>query len=243
VIKNQVHLGDCLDIMKFIPDKSVDMVLCDLPYGVTRNKWDSVIPLPELWIQYNRIVKENGVLCLTGMGLFTAQLQLSNPKNFKYKICWIKNETGNFLNANKMPLRKHEDICIFYKAKPTYNPIFSEGKPYKALQKADRLGSNYSFLNNDIMREYEGKRFPSDVITFGRPTAKEKTHGKHPTQKPLALGQYLVKTYTNLGDVVLDNTCGVGSFLVAAKMEGRQYIGIEMNAEYHSIALKRLDEL
>jgi site-specific DNA-methyltransferase (adenine-specific) len=237
---NKIHLGDCLEVMSLIPDASIDMVLCDLPYGMTANKWDSVIDLNDLWKQYERILKPNGVVILTSMGAFTGAVISSNLKKFKYKMIWIKKKAVNFLNAKKAPLRKHEDICVFYKKNPTYNSVFSEGTPYVANNSS--RSSNYGHMKGGIGVN-TGYRYPTDILEFAHPSNKEKIHGKHPTQKPLALAQYLIKTYTNEGDTVLDNACGGGSFLVAAKMEGRNFIGIEKDSHYHEIACKRLEDV
>jgi site-specific DNA-methyltransferase (adenine-specific) len=206
------------------------MILCDLPYGTTQNKWDSLIPLERLWSQYQRIIKLNGAIVLTAQGLFTAQLLLSNQKLFKYKIVWTKSKPTNFLNAKKQPLRKHEDICIFYKNQPVYNPQMTYGEPYnKGFRKNQLTGSYGDFGTVEV--KSEGQRYPTDVIYFK--TAESEGQVYHPTQKPVELGRYLIRTFTNSGDVVMDNACGSGSFLVAAALEGRQYIGIEKNQEVY----------
>lgn len=220
------------------------MVLCDLPYGTTQNKWDSVIALDNLWEQYERIIKDNGVIALTGQGVFTAKLILSNEKLFKYKVVWIKSKPTNFLNAKIQPLRKHEDICIFYKGRPTYNPQMTAGEAYdKGFRKDQVTGSYGDFKPRHV--KSSGQRYPSDVVMYesdshfdtGNPaetavyfkTAESEGEVYHPTQKPVALGRYLIRTYTNPGDIVLDNACGSGSFLVSALLEDRKFIGIEKN--------------
>jgi site-specific DNA-methyltransferase (adenine-specific) len=225
---NTVVEGDCLTVMKQIPDKSVDMVLCDLPYGSTQNKWDSVIPLDQLWLHYERIIKDNGAIVLTSQGVFTAKLILSNPKLFKYKIVWVKSKPTNFLNAKKQPLRKHEDICIFYKNQPSYSPQMSKGEPYNKGFRKDQLTGSYGDFGSVEVKS-EGQRYPTDVVYFK--TSESEGEVFHPTQKPVELGRYLINTFTKQGDVVLDNTCGSGSFLVAAVLEERQFIGIEKNQE------------
>ena len=241
---NKVIQGDCLEVMKKMPAKSVHLVLCDLPYGTTQNKWDSVIPLDKLWEQYDRILKDNGTVALTGQGVFTAKLILSNEKNFKYKIVWIKSKPTNFLNAKIQPLRKHEDICIFYKKQPTYNPQMTPGDPYdKGFRKDQHTGSYGDFKPHHV--KSGGERYPMDVVLYDLngvdilpepyqtaiyvKTAEAEGVVYHPTQKPIELGRYLIRTYTNPGDIVLDNACGSGSFLVSALMEGRKFIGIEKN--------------
>lgn len=227
-IINNVYEGDCLEIMKQLPDNSIDMVLCDLPYGTTQNKWDSVIPLDELWKQYRRVVKDNGAIVLTSQGMFTAELMLSNPSMFKYKWVWEKSKSTNFLNAKKQPLRKHEDVCVFYKKQPIYHPQMIEGEPYdKGVRKNQLSGSYGDFLPVHV--QSDGKRYPTDIIYFKTAESEGKVY--HPTQKPIELGRYFVRTYTEPGAVVLDNTSGSGSFLVAALLEGRNFIGIEKNED------------
>lgn len=228
--------GDCLELMKDIPDKSVDMILCDLPYGTTRNKWDLIIPLNELWKQYQRVIKNNGAIVLFGGEPFTSHLILSNLSDFKYRLTWKKDGYTNFLNAKKQPLRQIEDICVFYKEQPTYNPQFREGKPYK--QRSGIPKGNYDVPHcQRVQTINEGKRYPTDCVEFGK---VKKT--VHPTQKPVALLEYLVKTYTNEGDVVLDNCMGSGSTGVACVNTGRNFIGIELNNNYFEIAKQRIEE-
>ena len=231
-IQNTLFEGDCLEIMKQFPDNSIDMVLCDLPYGTTQNKWDTVINFDDLWQQYNRIVKPNGAIVLTGQGLFTAKLILSNEKYFKYKIVWEKSKPTNFLNAKKQPLRKHEDICVFYRKQPTYNPQMTEGKQYNKGIRKDKLTGSYGNFK-PVLRTSDGERYPVDIVYFK--TAESKPYGQvvHPTQKPVELGRYLIKTYSNEGDLILDNSFGSGSFLLAAALENRKFCGIELNQNTH----------
>lgn len=238
---NKIIQGDCLEVMKDIPDKSIDMILCDLPYGTTQNKWDSVIPLGHLWKEYERIIKTNGVIALTSHGVFTAQLIMSNTVLFKYKLTWVKSKATNFLNSKKQPLRKHEDVCIFYRNKsyqPTYNPQMSEGEPYNRGYRKNQLTGSYGEFNSTEIKS-EGKRYPSDVIYFK--TAESEGKVFHPTQKPVALFEYLIKTYTNEGDLVLDNCAGSGTTGVACKNTNRNYILIEKEPEYIEIINKRLN--
>lgn len=235
---NKVIEGDCLEVMKGIPSKSIDMVLCDLPYGTTQNKWDSVIPLDLLWKEYRRIVKDNGVVVLTSQGIFTAKLILSNEKWFKYKLVWEKSKATNFLNAKKQPLRKHEDICVFYKKQPVYNPQMTDGDPYdKGIRKNQLTGSYGDF--NPVHVVSDGKRYPTDVIYFKTAESEGKVY--HSTQKPVELGRYLIRTYTNEGAVVLDNACGSGSFLVSAILENRNFIGIEKNEDVELYKNEKVD--
>ena len=230
--------GDCLELMKDIPDKSIDMILCDLPYGTTQNKWDSVIPLEPLWEQYKRIIKDNGVIVLTSQGIFTAKLILSNEKWFKYKWVWEKSKATNFLNAKKQPLRKHEDICVFYNKQPKYNPQMTEGEPYdKGIRKNQLTGSYGEF--NPVHVKSEGKRYPTDVVYFKTAESEGKVY--HSTQKPVALLEYLIKTYTNEGELVLDNCMGSGSTGVACLNTNRKFIGIELDENYFNIAKERIE--
>lgn len=236
--ENQIIEDDCLEVMSDLPSKSVDMILCDLPYGTTQNHWDSVIPLNQLWQHYERIIKDKGVIALTGQGLFTASLILSNPKLFKYKITWVKSKPTNFLNAKKQPLRKHEDICIFYKSQPAYNPQMTYGEPYnKGFRKDQFTGSYGDFKTVEV--KSNGERYPTDVVYFK--TAESEGEVFHPTQKPVELGRYIIRTFTKQGDIVLDNTCGSGSFLVSAVLEGRKFIGIEKNQEVYLFKKKKID--
>jgi site-specific DNA-methyltransferase (adenine-specific)/modification methylase len=223
---NNVVQGDTIAKMKELPDSSVDLLLVDLPYGTTQNKWDSVIPLPDLWEQYHRIVKENGAMIFTASGMFTAKLILSNPKEYKYNYTWIKSKATNFLNAKRQPLRKHEDILVFYRKQPTYNPQMTSGSAYSKGIRKDQITGSYGDFKPVLVKS-KGKRYPVDVLYFKTAEAEGKV--VHPTQKPVALGRYLIRTFSNPGDVVLDNTSGSGSFLVAALQEGRNFIGIEKN--------------
>lgn len=237
-VLNNVIQGDCLKVMSQMPKGCVDMILCDLPYGTTQNKWDSVIQLDQLWEEYKRVVKPNGAIVLTSLGLFTAQLMLSQPKLFKYRWIWQKSKATNFLNAKKQPLRKFEDICVFYRKQPTYHPQMVEGEPYdKGIRKNQLSGSYGDFQPAHV--HSNGLRYPTDILYFK--TAESEGDVWHPTQKPVELGRYLIRTYTNPGDVVLDNTCGSGSFLVAALKEGRNFIGIEKNENVALFKAKKID--
>lgn len=239
-IRNALFEGDCLEVFKQFPDASIDMVLCDLPYGTTQNKWDSVIDLESLWREYHRIVKPNGAIVLTSQGIFTAKLMLSNEKCFKYKLAWEKSKPTNFLNAKIQPLRKHEDVCVFYRKQPTYNPQMSEGLPYDKGVRKDQLSGSYGdFLPRHV--KSDGGRYPTDVVYFK--TAESEGTVWHPTQKPVDLARYLIRTYTNPGDLVLDNSFGSGSFLVAAALEGREFCGIEKNEDVHLFKKHAIDYL
>ena len=231
--------GDCLELMKDIPDKSIDMILCDLPFGTTQNEWDKAIPFEPLWRGYNRIIKDNGVIVLFGQGLFTAELACSNKEMFRYRLVWEKTKAGGFLNARRMPLQAHEDISVFYKKLPTHNPQMEAGKPYvkRAVTngdggcygKFDRVGQTN--INN-------GTRFPRSVLRF----SNDNHNSIHKTQKPINLLEYLIKTYTNEGDIVLDNCMGSGSTGIACLNTNRDFVGMELNEEYFSVAKTRIEE-
>lgn len=226
--------GDCLELMKQVPDKSIDLILCDLPYGTTQNKWDTIIPFDKLWEQYNRIIKDNGAILLFSQMPFGANLIMSNPKMFRYEWVWEKENSTGFLNAKKMPLKKHENILVFYKHLPTYNPQMREGfKPYYNVR-VNPWSSNYGDYKATTTINDDGTRYPIDIIKFNR------DKGLHPTQKPVALLEYLIKTYTNEGDTVLDNCMGSGSTGVACKNTNREFIGMELDEKYFKVACERL---
>lgn len=236
----EIYKGDCLEVMKRLDDESADMILCDLPYGTTQNKWDSVIPLDALWREYRRIIKPKGVIALTSQGIFTARLILSNENWFRYKFVWVKSKPTNFLNARRQPLRQHEDICIFYGSQPNYRPVMSKSEPYdKGTRKAQYTGSYGDF--RPVQVKSDGERYPTDTLYCK--TAESEAGGRvwHPTQKPVALARYLIRMFTGEGDVVLDNAFGSGSFLVAAALESRRFIGIEKNEEVHLFKETRID--
>lgn len=240
----KLYQGDCLEVMKDIPDKSVDMILCDLPYQKTHNSWDIMIPFEFLWKQYERITTDTATICLFGQDTFTAKLMLSNEKLHRYNIIWDKVLTGGFLNAKKQPLRCHEDICIFYKKFGTYNPQMTEGAVCHS--KGNAAGKrNSEVLNNNNYSDFtvveaskDGLKYPKSIISFSRP---HPSIAVHPTQKPVDLLQYLIKTYTNEGDTVLDNCMGSGSTGVAAKILNRNFIGIELEEKYFKIAEERIN--
>ena len=244
-MKQEIWMGDCLELMQRIPNCSVDMVLCDLPYGTTKCKWDIVIPLDKLWAQYKRVCKDNTAILLFAQTPFDKVLGCSNLEMLKYEWIWEKTQATGFFNAKKMPMKAHENILVFYSAIPTYNPQKTSGhKPMNNYtKKANVLNKTqlYGKVTQDISGGGDTERFPRTVQTFSSDKQKTKLDGTiHPTQKPVALCEYLIKTYTNEGDLVLDNTCGSGSTLVAAKNTNRQFIGIEKEQEYYNICLKRL---
>ena len=243
-MKNEIILGDCLEIMNKIESNSINLVLCDLPYGVTsQNKWDVIIPFAPLWEQYNRIIKDNGAMIFTATEPFASMLISSNIKDFRYDLIWVKNKSTGFLNSKKMPLRAHERILVFYKSLPTYNPQKTTGhKPANSYTKHTSDRTNYGKTKLGISGGGQTDRYPTSVIKINvhNNDSKDKYH---PTQKPVELMEYLIKTYTNKGDIVLDNCCGSGSTLIAAKILERQFIGIEKEENYYNVCLERMSKL
>lgn len=235
--------GDCLERMKEIPDGSVDMVLTDPPYGTTKCKWDTIIPLEPMWEQLKRIIKPNGAIVMTASQPFTSVLVCSNLKMFKYDWVWKKPKGTGHLNAKKQPMRDKEDVVVFYNKQPTYNPQMTSGIPYKDKAGKDHAAStsiteSYGKYTNK-REDNGGWRYPKQIQEFG--VVERGTI--HPTQKPVALMEYLIKTYTNEGETVLDFTMGSGTTGVAAKKLGRSFIGIELDQEYFEIARKRIQEV
>lgn len=237
---NRIYQMNCLDGMKLIPNGSVDMILCDLPYGTTRNKWDSVIDLDKMWEQYKRIIKDNGAIVLTAQSPFDKVLGASNLKMLKYEWIWEKNRGTGHLNAKKMPMKNHENILVFYKKPPTYNPQMREGEPYQRLNCSKNAlnKGNYGKTKDSHDTISDGKRYPLTVLEF---PVVERTI--HPTQKPVDLFEYLIKTYTNEGEIILDNCMGSGTTAVAAILTNRKYIGFETEREYIELTNKRLEEI
>ena len=232
-----LRCGDCLEIMKQIPDKSIDMILCDLPYGITACKWDMIIPLDKMWEGVNRIIKDHGSVLLFGCEPFSSKLRMSNMENYRYDWIWKKNKSTQYLNANKIPLNNYEIISVFYKKLPTSKPVFSYGKVYSNFHKAGDSGDCYGKVKCS-QRKNISTRYPTRIIEFDVDTIKARFH---PTQKPVPLLEYLIKTYTQENDTVLDFTMGSGSTGVACKYTNRNFIGIELNKEYFNIAKKRIE--
>lgn len=230
---DNVILGDCLEVMKDIPDKRIDMILCDLPYGTTRNKWDSIISLDLLWEQYKRIIKENGAIVLTAQTPFDKVLGASNISILKYEWIWHKTRATGFLNSKSAPMKAHENILVFYKRPPTYNPQGLIQKLVPTIRKGRNNGTNYGKSDKDAIQGFEN--YPITVLPF-----HSEGNILHPTQKPIALMEYLIKTYTNEGDLVLDNCAGSGTTLLAAKNLNRRFIGIEKEQKYFDIIKERL---
>lgn len=232
-----LYQGDCLEIMPTLASGSVDLVLCDLPYGTTRNKWDSVLPLSVLWDEYQRIVKKDRAIVLNAAQPFTSQLVMSADAIFRQELIWHKNIASNFLNANRYHLNVHESILIFAFGHCPYYPQEKPGKPYVAKRQGTDVGTNYDQKNTTRTDTVNtGTRKPRTVLAFDRET------GLHPTQKPVALMEYLIRTYTNPGDVVLDNCMGSGTTGVASVNTGRRFIGIEKDPNYFAIAQRRISE-
>lgn len=240
--------GDCLELMKLIPDACIDLILCDLPYetlnrGNTNAAWDRKIPLDMLWEQYERIIKDNGAIILFAQGMFTSELMKSNPRLWRYNLVWDKVLSGGFLNARKMPLRSHEDICVFYRKPPKYNPQMTEGRPLHGRGTAYR---NKTLTNNcygslgstDSSGEGCTQKYPTSILRFPKPHPSTTVH---PTQKPVELLEWLIRTYTDQGDLVLDNTMGSGSTGVACVRTGRRFVGMELNHGFFDIAKMRIE--
>ena len=238
----KLYKGDCLELMKAIPSGSVDAIICDLPYGTTQNKWDSAPPLNLIWEQYKRIIKDNGAIILFAQTPFDKVLGASNLPMLKYEWVWRKSRPTGHLNANKMPMKAHENILVFYKKPPTFNKQMTIGKPNHvkdgSIRKSKATNNNYGHFENVVQKATELKN-PVTVIEFSQ---QDPNKIEHPTQKPIELMEYLVKTYTNEGDVVLDNTMGSGTTGVACVNTIRKFIGIEMDENYFNIASKRIKE-
>lgn len=244
---DKIYQGDCLELIKQLPDKSIDCIICDPPYEVLNKnnkdaQWDRIIPFNELWQQYERVAKDDAAIILFAQGMFTARLMMSNPKLWRYNLIWQKGgRCSGFLNAKKMPLREHEDIVVFYRKQPTYNPQMTKCLPHernhsRGRQQGEQTNRCYGEFGRaeDIMTDL---KYPKSILNFNRPHPQI-----HPTQKPVALIQYLIKTYSNENDLILDNCVGSGTTAVAAIKEKRHFIGMELNKEYYDIACKRVKE-
>jgi len=239
VIKNGIfYLGDCLEIMKEIPDKSVDMIMCDLPYGTTGCKWDIIIPFEPLWKEYKRITKDNSAIVLTASQPFTSALIMSNIKMFKYELIWDKDRPSGFALCNKRPMPQHENILIFYNNQPTYNPQMTIGKPSANGWNKTKENSSQPNLPA-IKKTYTDKKFPKTIIYKKKNGASTYLH---PTQKPVDLFEYLIKTYSNEGDLILDNCAGSGTTAVACERSKRRWICIEKEKEYYELATERVKQ-
>lgn len=235
--------GDCLEVMPNIPDKSIDMILCDLPYGTTACKWDTIIPFDPLWAQYKRIIKDNGAIVLTASQPFTSALVMSNPDMFRYEWIWNKNTPTGFLNAKNAPLKQHESICVFSFGKHIYNPqmVLKEYKGFRSNENHSKGKLPDGIYGNNLKKSGNRSdyRYPKTIIEYQAMSGHNA--GEHPTQKPVALFEYLIKTYTNEGDTVLDNCAGSGTTAIACIKTKRQYILIEKEKKYIEIANRRID--
>jgi len=239
-----VWLGDCLELMKNIPDQSIDMVLCDLPYSVTnRQTWDVIIPFEPLWEQYLRITKSNAAMVFTAVEPFRTKLIASNMSIFRYDLIWVKNKVTGFLNAKKQPLRKHESVLVFYRNPPTYNPQKTTGhKPVNSFTHHEGAATlTYGKTKWGIKGGGQTDRYPTSILNF--PVVNNGKNKNHPSEKPVALMEYLIRTYTNEGNLVLDNCAGSGSTLEAAYNLNRRFIGIEKEQKYYDIIVKRLGKI
>lgn len=229
-------LGDCLELLPTIEENSVDMILTDLPYGTTACKWDSIIPLDEMWRQFNRVCKEDGAMVFTAQQPFTTTLAASNLNNLRYEWIWEKSQGTNPMNAKIMPLKSHENILVFYRKKPIYNPQMEKGTPYGGFSSdTAKIGEVYGSAKSKHRDNPEGTRYPKTILRH------KQEKGFHPTQKPVTLMEYMIKTYTNEGDTVLDATMGSGTTGVACVNTDRKFIGIEMDQEYYDIAMGRMN--
>lgn len=245
---NKIYLGDCLELMPQIESGSIDMILCDLPYGTTACKWDTIIPFEPLWEQYERIIKLNGAILLFSSQPFTTALINSNRKLFKYEYVWVKNNCTNLVQAKRMPLRAHENILVFYKEQPSFNPtkIKRTENELKRISRSSKIENKKEDVylkvigTNMQKRELAEYKLSDDVLHFNSVHGRDKNKLEHPTQKPLALIEYLIKTYTNEGETVLDNCIGSGTTAVGCKNTNRNYIGIEKEEKYYNVTEQRL---
>jgi len=246
--KVELMLGDCLERMQEIPDGSVDFICDDLPYGVLNSqseggKWDCVIPMEPMWEQFGRVLKPNGAVVLFAQGMFTAQLMMSQPKAWKYNLVYDKVRSSGFLNANRMPLRSHEDICVFYRELPTFNPQKVKCEPGKETHsrgKLDKAVTNTCYGKRvEVDTADKSMKCPGSILRFPKPPPSENVH---PTQKPVDLCRWLIRTYTNEGDTVLDATAGSGTTAVAAVLEGRNVIAIEKEQKYYDVMCRRVKD-
>lgn len=236
---NRIYHEDCLVGMHRIKDKSIDMILTDLPYGTTRNKWDSPIPLEQLWQHYKRIIKDNGAIVLTAQTPFDKILGASNLDMLRYEWIWEKSTATGHLNANKMPMKAHENILVFYKRLPVYYPQKTAGhKPMHYYTKLQSDGTNYGMTKAGISGGGATERYPRSVLYF--PTDKQK-EGLHPTQKPVALFEYLIETYSKKGDIILDSCIGSGTTAIACMKTSRNYIGFENDATHYDCTMRRIE--
>ena len=240
VMRSVLVNADCFDVFPFIDDKSVNLILCDLPYGTTANKWDSLLDLNKLWKEYERILAPKGNIVLFGAGLFAFKLALSNEKLFRYEMVWAKSKCGSPLTAKYMPLKKHEMVLVFGKSAANYTPQMVEGTPYKRNSKKGVNNMQYGAKENFLYGSEDGKRHPSTILDFAQQWRRQDQ--LHPTQKPVELAKWLIEAFSNEDDVVMDNCMGSNTTGLACKELNRQYIGIEKEKAYYDISVKRLSE-
>ena len=236
---DKIYNEDCLEGMKRIPDGGVDAIICDLPYGTTANKWDSIIPLDQLWVQYKRVIKRGAPIVLFAQCPFDKVLGCSTLTWLKYEWIWEKEKGTGWLNSKIEPMRKHETLLVFSECRSIYNPQMRKGDPYSKRQTG--ASSNYGKVRENIVTSMDGERFPESIIHFTRDTQNGVAEPIHPTQKPVDLLRYLIRTYSNEGDTILDNCMGSGTTAVACIREKRHFIGFELNKEYFDKACKRID--
>ena len=235
---NKIYLGNCLELMNSIPDKSVDAIICDPPYSITANEWDNILPFSEMWEQYERIIKNDGNIILFSSGLFTYKLALSNEKLFRYELIWKKSKCGSPFTAKYMPMKKHENILVFGKPAAKYNPQLIEGEPYKRNYTPNKV-NNMKYGIKGVATDNKGTRHPSTILDF--PQKWRRQDQLHPTQKPVELMEWLINSYSNEGDLILDNCCGCGTTCVAAVRTNRNFIGMEIEEKYYKIAVNRVE--
>ena len=242
---NRIYLGDCLELMNDLPDKSIDMICCDLPYGVLKPTnpnaiWDKPLPLDLLWKQYKRIIKDNGAIVLFGQGMFTSDLMQSNKSMWRYNLIWNKCLVTGFLNANRMPLRQHEDILIFYKTLPKYNPQMVKAPWHKRNHRRSGVAKNncYGNYGETVSNIVSDEKFPTSIIEIPK---RDNNKVYHPTEKSIELLRWLIRTYTDKGDIVLDNCCGSGTTCIAAIRDQRRFIGMELSEKFYNIACERIE--
>jgi DNA modification methylase len=237
--------GDCLELMRDLPDKSIDAIICDLPYGTTANKWDTIIPFEPLWEQYKRIIKDNGAIVLFGSEPFSSYLRMSNIKDYRYDWKWDKVIGSGSLNVRYMPLKRYEDVIIFYKKTPTYNPqmVLRDKTKLRPCGQFLKPNETYGLKKKEQYLYDEDYKYPDTKLEYhSRKNELNSKHKIHPTQKPVALLEYLIKTYTNEGETVLDNTMGSGTTGVACVNTNRNFIGMELDDKYFEIAEKRIND-
>jgi site-specific DNA-methyltransferase (adenine-specific) len=238
--ENSIILGDCLEAMKFIKDNSIDLILCDLPYGYTANKWDIIIPFEQLWHEYKRIMKKDTAILLFASGMFTHYLAISNPKMYKYDLIWSKSKCGSPLTAKYKPLTKHESILVFGKGRTKYNPQMVSGEPYKRNWTENKK-NNMNFGIKGVETNNTGTRHPSSILNFQQKWRRQDQ--MHPTQKPVELCEWLISSYSNEGDLVLDNCIGSGTTAIACINTNRNYIGIEKDEKYYKVCVERIENI